>query len=67
MRSIADRYGGTVKADPVTKTINVSVPGIQGDICAREIEEQVVAMSNYIHTQVDALFGGEIIVEVTYN
>jgi hypothetical protein len=48
-------------------TINVTVPGIQGDACAQEIEEQVSAMAHYIYTQVDALFSGEIVVQINLN
>ena len=67
MRSIAKSHGGTIETDLASQTINVTVPGIQGDACAQEIEEQVSAMAHYIYTQVDALFSGEILVRVNLN
>lgn len=67
MRSIAKSHGGTIETDLASQTINVTVPGIQGDVCAQEIEEQVSAMAHYIYTQVDALFSGEILVRISHN
>jgi hypothetical protein len=66
-RSIANQYGGTVEPDPATKTINVTVPGTQGDACAQEIEKQVGAMSHYISTQIEALASGEILIRIMLN
>jgi hypothetical protein len=67
MRSIAHSHGGTIETDLANQTINVTVPGIQGDACAQEIEEQVSAMAHYLYAQVDALFSGEILVRVNLN
>jgi hypothetical protein len=67
MRSIAKRYGGSVKPDPEQRTIDLTVPGAQGDACAREIEEQVGAIARDISTQVEALSSGEILIHITYN
>ena len=66
-RSIAHQYGGTVQPDPITKTINVTVPGIEGDECAEEIAKQVGAMSHYISTQIEALEGREILIRIMPN
>lgn len=66
-RSIVNRYGGTVEPDEETKTINVTIPGTQGDVCAQEIEKQVAAMSDYVSTQIEALAGGEILIRIMLN
>lgn len=41
IRSIVERYGGTIDIDLGTDTINIDVPAKEQVACALEIEEQV--------------------------
>lgn len=40
IRSIVEKYGGTVEMDLATDTININVPEKERAACARHIEEQ---------------------------
>jgi len=45
IRSIVEKYGGTINIDLRTDTINVDVPEKNRVACAREIDEKVGDMS----------------------
>jgi sensor histidine kinase regulating citrate/malate metabolism len=44
IRSIVEKYGGTLDVDLVTDTLNIDVPKEHGVACAQEIEKQVGRM-----------------------
>ncbi len=66
-RSIAERYGATVKTNPETRTINLTAPETQGDACAQEVEKQVDAMYRYLSALVEPLASAEILIRVMHN
>jgi sensor histidine kinase regulating citrate/malate metabolism len=44
IRSIVEKYGGTLEIDLATDTINIDVPQESEQVCAQEIEKQVGRM-----------------------
>jgi hypothetical protein len=67
VRSIAERYGATVQADPETKAIKVSFRGTKGDCCYLELEKQLGGMYNHVHTLVGSLEMGKVPICIVLN